>query len=486
MKTVVLKRTLAIGLAILLVGAFVVPNVASATTIYVDDDNTTGPWDGTLEHPYQFIGDGIDSASSGDTVYVFNGTYYERFVIDKTINLVGEDRDNTVIDGNTSGNIIIVNADGVSITGFTIQNSGWLRDGIRLHSNYNTFSNNNISNNCYGLTLYSSDGNIVSGNNVVANECGAILLESSSNGNTISGNNIEDHAIYVDGNYNIISDNTISRSIIEGMWVKGSYNFISGNTIAYNGLYGNGGIYLPGSHNSIINNVILNNEDYGIDIYEAEGNLIASCQIEGNNGRGISIISGRNHIIRSCEFRDNTGYAIAIYGADSSYIYHNNFIGNNGATSEYDTAHIQAYDGSDESMGYHNFWNEVYPVGGNYWSDYPGVDNFSGPDQDIPGSDGIGDTPYQLLPLDLGNKDIYPLMSPWTPLCGDCNGDGVINSADVVYLINYLFKDGPAPVPLEAGDCNADGVINSADVVYLINYLFKGGPGPGLNCCPED
>jgi len=61
---------------------------------------------------------------------------------------------------------------------------------------------------------------------------------------------------------------------------------------------------------------------------------------------------------------------------------------------------------------------------------------------------------------------------------GDVNGDGIINSADIVYLINYLFKDGPEPDPLWAGDCNCDGVINSADVVYLINYLFKGGPPP--------
>jgi len=66
-------------------------------------------------------------------------------------------------------------------------------------------------------------------------------------------------------------------------------------------------------------------------------------------------------------------------------------------------------------------------------------------------------------------------------LRGDANGDGAINSADVVYLINYLFKDGPEPDPWEAGDVNCDGTINSADVVYLINYLFKGGPPPG---CP--
>jgi hypothetical protein len=64
-------------------------------------------------------------------------------------------------------------------------------------------------------------------------------------------------------------------------------------------------------------------------------------------------------------------------------------------------------------------------------------------------------------------------------LCGDCNGDGTINVSDVVYLINYLFIGGPAPVPLAAGDVNCDRIVNVSDVVYLINYLFIGGPPPG-------
>ncbi len=62
---------------------------------------------------------------------------------------------------------------------------------------------------------------------------------------------------------------------------------------------------------------------------------------------------------------------------------------------------------------------------------------------------------------------------------GDANADGVINAADVVYLINYLFISGPAPDPLAAGDVNCNGTINAADVVYLINYLFISGPPPG-------
>ena len=66
-----------------------------------------------------------------------------------------------------------------------------------------------------------------------------------------------------------------------------------------------------------------------------------------------------------------------------------------------------------------------------------------------------------------------------TTFRGDANGDGVIDISDVVYLINYLFIHGPAPVPLAAGDATCDAVVDASDVVYLINYLFVGGPPPG-------
>jgi len=74
------------------------------------------------------------------------------------------------------------------------------------------------------------------------------------------------------------------------------------------------------------------------------------------------------------------------------------------------------------------------------------------------------------------NMPFYMSVRLYMP--GDADGNGVINSADLVYLINYLFKGGPAPKPPQAGDVNCDEIINSADVVYLIDYLFKGGPPP--------
>lgn len=66
-------------------------------------------------------------------------------------------------------------------------------------------------------------------------------------------------------------------------------------------------------------------------------------------------------------------------------------------------------------------------------------------------------------------------------ICGDANGDTIVNVADAVFLINYVFKSGPPPDPLEAGDANCDLSVNVADAVYIISYVFKNGPAP---CCP--
>jgi len=63
-------------------------------------------------------------------------------------------------------------------------------------------------------------------------------------------------------------------------------------------------------------------------------------------------------------------------------------------------------------------------------------------------------------------------------LRGDTNKDGNISLSDIVYLINYLFKFGPAPDPIQSGNANCDGKVSLSDIVYLINYLFKFGPAP--------
>jgi len=81
-------------------------------------------------------------------------------------------------------------------------------------------------------------------------------------------------------------------------------------------------------------------------------------------------------------------------GAFNNTIFHNDLLQNN--------QQAWSYGGSS------NFWDDGYPSGGNYWSDYTGVDVYKGPYQNVTGSDGIGDTPYV---IDADNVDHYPLTS---------------------------------------------------------------------------
>jgi len=64
-------------------------------------------------------------------------------------------------------------------------------------------------------------------------------------------------------------------------------------------------------------------------------------------------------------------------------------------------------------------------------------------------------------------------------LRGDANNDGLIDLGDVIYILNYLFKHGPYPIPMEAGDANCDDKVDMGDAIYVLNYLFKHGPPPG-------
>ena len=73
-------------------------------------------------------------------------------------------------------------------------------------------------------------------------------------------------------------------------------------------------------------------------------------------------------------------------------------------------------------------------------------------------------------------------MRVYSYIPGDVNGDGAVNSADIVFLIDYLFREGPSPPVLNAADPTGDCDINSSDIVYLTDYLFKGGPSPRFGC----
>jgi parallel beta-helix repeat protein len=166
----------------------------------------------TTEYPTIQVA--INKAHIGDTILVHKGTYRENVVVNKSLSIIGEDRDLTVIDGKGAGNVVsIININNVSIQGFTIINSGTLPDdsGIYIdHSVGNNISHNNVSNTYNGIYLRSSSNNAIADNILSSNEYGVHLWYSVKN---------------------LILGNTISANIISGMWV--TYYSIN-NTIYHN------------------------------------------------------------------------------------------------------------------------------------------------------------------------------------------------------------------------------------------------------------
>lgn len=79
--------------------------------------------------------------------------------------------------------------------------------------------------------------------------------------------------------------------------------------------------------------------------------------------------------------------------------------------------------------------------------------------------------------------DSFPIVI-YTP--GDPNDDGTPDIVDIVFLVNYVLKSGPAPIALMSGDVNADCDVDIVDIVYLINYVLKGGPAPLPGCAGID
>jgi len=87
--------------------------------IYIDDDNVQGPWDGSYKYPYQHIQDGINSALDNYTIFVFSGIYEENLIINKSIKLIGQNRESTIIDGRYIDDTIRVCSSFVKISGLS-------------------------------------------------------------------------------------------------------------------------------------------------------------------------------------------------------------------------------------------------------------------------------------------------------------------------------------------------------------------------------
>jgi len=280
--------------------AHISPKVMSAETINVPDD-------------YERIQWAVGNASSGDTVFVKAGTYYENVIIAKSLTLEGAGSDVTIIDGGGKRAGANITADKVNISGFTIRNSG---DGVQLY-------------NCTGVT--------VSGNKITLNKIDGIYLQSSNN-NTIHGN-------------------TITLNGVDGLFIESS----SGNTISDNVIASNAfdGVYLYySSNNTVSGNTITSHINMPAIELEGSGSNAIRNNTVSSNKFGISLHGGSNdNTIVGNKISNSTYVGVELYYSGGNTFYHNNF---NNTDQVYVTG-ANTWDNGAE---------------GNYWSDYNGTDPY--------------------------------------------------------------------------------------------------------------
>jgi parallel beta-helix repeat protein len=335
------------------------------------------------DQTYTTIDAAITAAQPGDTIRVHAGTYGEGIVLNKMLKLEGNGSINTIIAGGGTKVPLDIQIDNCEVTGFTIKgSSGSATDaGIVINSSFNNIWNCNIS---------SNQGN-------------GVRMESSGSNNTVENCLITDNGRH---GIKIISSNT---------------HFIKSCTIKYNE---QNGIDLQNTDgNTIENNTISDSKGVsqaGIAFSSGDANIIQFNDLR-NDLHGILVSMGSSNIITCNTIVYQSSTAIDFGGASSSNIvHHNNFIDCNPGNK-------QADDG-----GSNNLWDDGYPSGGNYWSDWTTPDTQSGTNQDQVGSDGIVDNPYNLL----GNTDNYPLTDPFVILT-ITTADIETATEDVQYSATY-------------------------------------------------
>jgi len=280
----------------------------------------------------------------------------------------------------------------------------------------------------YTFTDNINDSIVVERNNIIVDGASYTLQGTGawlSKGITLSGRN------------NVTIKSMTIKAFCDGIYLMySSNNSIAGNNItsSWEGIF----IDYYSSNNSIIRNNVTNSTNNGIGIHNYSSNNSIIENNVTNNWYGFGVGLSSNNSIHGNNITNNHG-GIRFDRASNNKFYHNNFINN--------TKQV------DVTSGYANMWDDGYPSGGNYWSDYTDVDLYSGLYQNETGSDDIWDHPYV---IDENNKDRYPLVKPWTT---PASGKGIwiwrlseAEGGNVSAIIEKCKKVGIKWIAIKCGD----------------------------------
>jgi len=362
--------------------------VASALPLEISAQQTSQIRNLNKNEDYETIQRAINDASVGDVIYVGNGLYNENVVVNKTLSLIGENKFNTIIDGGDSGNVLLITADNVTVTGFTLQNSGLVLTvgGVYIiHSVHNKIIGNVMKNNQYGVFLSYSGGNSITNNTIFNNSYGIDLVSSTDN--IITSNNLiyNNHGISLSISIsNIFSENNVSSNLVEGVLLSASTNNVFSNNLVMNNT--SGFHTISSTHNYFFgNNVSMNGQAFFISA--SSSNVFSRNNVSFNN-YGVVLGASRDNLFSGNRMVDNRN-SFRIVTSPNNTIFHNNFINTKADTIQ--KPHII------ESV---NSWDNG--IEGNYWSRFNETDE---------NEDGIIDAPYV---IDEGNMDNCSLKAPYT------------------------------------------------------------------------
>ena len=406
---------------------------------------------------YSTIQSAINAAISGDTIFVHNGTYHEAVIVDKTVALVGENKETTIIDGLRSDTVIKVIADYVNITEFKIINAA--NNGVYLnHSIGTTIKENIIDDGHYqsstGIFLENSNENTISNNLIIENFLGSKLTSSNAN-------------IFLN---NVIRDN------VENVWMGFcNYNYFDNNKCGESS--GFSSLYI----NNCSNNLFRRNE-------------ISSSQ---NWGMYLASYSSGN-IFSENTFSQNKADFIIHYCAYNTFIHNNIF--------------VSGIDNQDCL----NTWDDGEE--GNYWSDYNGIGAYTinssyaletKPSRHTYGFDHDFHpllSPYNIIhPSDPQTKSLspqnatyntdtialtittsnptsgttYKLDEKWDVISGNTTLQCLSNGTHT--LTTYATKTDGSLVPVDIVFFNIDAIVNSTKSigkVYNYNWSPPSPPSP--------
>jgi parallel beta-helix repeat protein len=289
-------------------------------TIYVDDSNTQGPWNGTHDYPYQYIADGILHATDGDTVYVFNGIYNETVLVNKSIYLRGQQQEHTIIDGNNSGTVVHITRDNVIIRRFTIRNSGGLPGdaGITINANDTTITECTIYRTRSALLIDNQSRTTLSSSQFYTNGYGVTCTASEYPA-------IDHCTFYHNGIGVYLSDTrcaTITDSYMDtngiGFYAEHSTNIQVTASAARDNNDNEGGMFFSTCSYVTITNCHLNHNGVGVNLVNSSSCYIQDCNFSLNTHFACRLKEALSSIIlTNCIFTDNLRYGV--YAENSAF-----------------------------------------------------------------------------------------------------------------------------------------------------------------------